>query len=125
MFLVSMVFLKLFIAIILEGYKEIQSQDSRFFNSEMNQWFRECWAEYDPDATNYINLKDLRPLLFKLGPPFGFDHSFLESRFLQDKFIASLELPTYHGFSSYSYFDVLDALSFRLMILEHISKIQE
>jgi hypothetical protein len=36
MFLVSMVFLKLFIAIILEGYKEIQSQDSRFFNYEMN-----------------------------------------------------------------------------------------
>jgi hypothetical protein len=82
MFLVSMVFLKLFIAIILEGYKEIQSQDSRFFNSEMNQWFRECWAEYDPDATNYINLRDLRHLLFKLGPPLGFDNSFLESRFL-------------------------------------------
>jgi hypothetical protein len=125
MFLVSMVFLKLFIAIILEGYKEMQSQDSRYFNSEMNQWFRECWAEYDPDATNYIKLKDLRHLLFKLGPPLGFDNSFLESRFLQDKFIASLELPTYHGFSSYSYFDVLDALSFRLMLLEHISKIQE
>jgi hypothetical protein len=36
MFLVSLVFLKLFIAIILEGYKETQTQDTRLFNSDMN-----------------------------------------------------------------------------------------
>jgi len=39
---------------------------------------------------------------------------------LQDKFIASLELPTYHNFSCYQFLDILEALSFRLMVLDHI-----
>lgn len=65
----------------------------------------------------------MRPFLFDLGAPLGFDDSFHESRFLQDKFIASLELPTYHNFQSYQFLDILDALSFRLMVLDHINKL--
>lgn len=68
-------------------------------------------------------MRDLRPFLFDLGAPLGFDESFHESRFLQDKFIASLELPIYHNFQSYQFLDILDALSFRLMILDHINKL--
>lgn len=41
---------------------------------------------------------------------------------MQDQFIASLELPTYHNFSSYSYLDLLDTLSFRIMVIDHIIK---
>lgn len=82
MFLVSLVFLKLFIAIILEGYKEVQSQDTRLFNSDMNQHFRGVWSEFDPEATNYINMRYIRDFLFKLGAPLGFDESFNESRYL-------------------------------------------
>lgn len=44
---------------------------------------------------------------------------------MQDRFIASLELPTYHNFKSYQFLDVLEALSFRLMVLDHISKLYE
>lgn len=52
----------------------------------------------------------------------GFDSQCLESRYAQDKFIALMDLPTYHDFSQYQYLDVLDALSFRLMVLDHIKK---
>lgn len=59
-------------------------------------------------------------MLFDLGAPLGFDESFKQSRYLQDQFISALELPTYHAFHNYQFLDVLDALSFRLMILEYI-----
>lgn len=123
MFVVSLVFLKLFIAIILEGYSKTQMQDTRLFNNDAKERYREIWAEFDPDATTFIKLADIRPFLFALGGPLGFDDSFKESRFLQDRFIASLELPTYHNFQSYQFLDLLDALSFRLMVLDHINKI--
>ena len=125
MFIVSLVFLKLFIGIIIEGYKNTQIQDERLFNNEIRDRFREVWSEFDPEATTFIRLKDLRLFLFALGNPLGFDETFADSRFLQDKFIASLELPTYHNFSSYQFLDVLEGLSFRLMVNEHIVKLEE
>jgi hypothetical protein len=60
-----------------------------------------------------------------LGAPLGFDESYKESKYLQDRFIASLDLPIYENFTRYQFLDVLDALSFRLMILDHIQKIYE
>ena len=41
---------------------------------------------------------------------------------MQDQFIASLDLPTYHNFTQYQFLDLLDALSFRLMVLDHIKR---
>lgn len=124
-FLVALVFLKLFIAIIIQGYEQTEIQDTRLFNVEMKEKFKEVWAEFDPDATCFIKLADLRTFLFALGSPLGFDETFHESRFLQDNFIASLELPTYHNFRSYQFLDVLDALSFRLMVIDHIKQLEE
>jgi hypothetical protein len=60
-----------------------------------------------------------------LGSPLGFDGSFLDNRFLQDKFIASLELPTYQNFHCYQFLDVLDALSYRLMVMDHLNKLED
>jgi hypothetical protein len=119
-FVVNLVFLKIFIAIILQGFEDTQTQDGRLFNHDMNDKFREVWTEFDPEATTFIQLWQLRPFLFALGAPLGFDESFRERKLLQDQFIASLELPTYHEFSSYQFLDLLDALSFRLMVLDHI-----
>ncbi|TNV88195.1 hypothetical protein FGO68_gene12429 [Halteria grandinella] len=122
MFVVNLVFLKLFIAIILQGYSSTQTQDKRLFNIDMNERFREVWAEFDPEATTFINMSQLRHFLFALGEPLGFDSRYLGQRFQQDQFIANLDLPTYQNFSSYQFMDILDALSFRLMVLDHIKK---
>lgn len=53
MFIVSLIFLKLFIAIILRGYDQTQLQDSRLFNHEMTMRFKEVWADFDPDVSLY------------------------------------------------------------------------
>jgi hypothetical protein len=63
-------------------------------------------------------LRDLRDFLFALGSPLGFDESYKDNRFKQDRFIALLDLPIYNKFSSYYFQDVLDALSFRAMVLD-------
>jgi hypothetical protein len=55
MFIVSLIFLKLFIAIILGGYDQTQLQDSRLFNHEMTMRFKEVWAEFDPDVSVYMS----------------------------------------------------------------------
>ncbi len=60
-----------------------------------------------------------------LGSPLGFDDYFKDNKFLQDKFIASLELPTYNIFVHYQFLDVLDALSFRLMVMDHLNNLEE
>jgi hypothetical protein len=44
LFIVNLIFLKIFIAVILEGYNSTQIQDGRLFNTEMNERFREIWA---------------------------------------------------------------------------------
>jgi hypothetical protein len=56
MFVVNLVFLKLFIAIILQGYHNTQAQDQRLFNIDMNDRFRDVWADFDPLATSFINM---------------------------------------------------------------------
>jgi Voltage-dependent L-type calcium channel, IQ-associated len=76
MFVVNLVFLKIFIAIILQGYNDMQTQDGRLFNIDMNEKFRDTWKNFDPDATTFIKMNDLRPFLFALGAPLGFDKSY-------------------------------------------------
>lgn len=124
MFVIRLIFLKLFIALIIDGFKNTQSQDGRLFNNAQRERFRQVWAEFDPNATTFIKLGDLRNFLLMLGAPLGFDSTFTDSRFLQDKFIASLELPTYQNFRCYQFLDVLDALSFRMMIIDHLNKLE-
>ncbi len=43
----------------------------------------------------------------------------------QDKYMITLNLPTYNDFSDYQFLDVLDALSLRLVVSENFKKEQE
>lgn len=79
--------------------------------------FKQVWAEFDEDASSFIKIADLRRFLLLIGPPFGFDKETLESKGLQDKFIAALNLPTYNSMSEYQFMDVLEAISMRLMVI--------
>lgn len=59
------------------------------------------WAEFDPEATSFILIREIRPLLFKLGEPLGWDESFAESKSKQDQYLISINLPSYNDFSNY------------------------
>jgi Ion transport protein len=59
MFVVNLIFLKIFIAIILQGYNDTQMQDSRLFNHDMNDRFQEVWTTFDPDVTPLLTYHSL------------------------------------------------------------------
>jgi hypothetical protein len=65
----------------------------------------------------------MREFLFLLGSPLGFDESYRQNRFKQDRFIALLDLPIYNSFSNYYFTDVLDSLSFRAMVLDQLQQL--
>lgn len=119
---VNLIFLNLFIAIVLQGFADTMEKEQRLFNQDILGQFSEIWSEFDPDATSFIPIASLRPFLKRLGEPMGFDFIEAHSRTLQDRFISSLELPTYNDFSKYQFRDVLDAISLRMMIIDHVSK---
>jgi hypothetical protein len=48
--LISIIFLNLFIAIILNGYFDTRDQEKQTLNSEMLESFKEVWSTFDPTA---------------------------------------------------------------------------
>ncbi len=59
------------------------------------------WSDFDPEATTFLAIPDLKPFLFKLGDPLGWDKTYDGSKMLQDKYIINLNLPTYNDFTHY------------------------
>ncbi len=49
--LVSIVMLRMAIALILIAFKETSSRENKFMNSELSGHFREVWSEFDPDVS--------------------------------------------------------------------------
>ena len=60
---VSLIFLNLFIAIILQGFDETSQREKTQFNSDTMDNFREVWSRFDPDATTFIKTSELPELL--------------------------------------------------------------
>lgn len=110
--LMSLILLKLFIAIILEAYDNIKKSDGKLFNEEKIEKFNETWVKYDPDATGFIPISDLRDFLKLLGAPLGFSEDLKKGcKKDQDDFISDLDLPIYFDLGYYNYTDVLVKLA--------------
>ena len=56
-------------------------KENRLFNNDTLSQFRNVWADYDPEATTFIPIPELKSFLFALGHPLGFDKSFEGSKF--------------------------------------------
>lgn len=66
--IISLVFLNLFVAIILEGFDDIQRKDKRkVFDQSTTETFRDIWSSYDPFATGFIRVQDFQRFMLKLG----------------------------------------------------------
>ena len=55
--MITLVFLNLFIAIILNGYFDTRDQEGQRLSNDMMQDFKDGWAKFDPDATGIIEAK--------------------------------------------------------------------
>jgi hypothetical protein len=75
-FLMTLVFLNLFIAIILDGYFEASDSEGNALTPELEQQCIDCWAVFDPDATGIINYVDFKDLMYALDSPLGWDQNF-------------------------------------------------
>ena len=64
--MVSLVFLNLFIAIILEGFAASATEQKIRVGDDCNEAFVRAWRKYDPWALGIIDTKDLEPLILDL-----------------------------------------------------------
>ena len=75
-FLISLIFLNLFVAIILDGYFETRNDRQNMQKDELLENFRKGWSEFDADATGLIKVNEFPDLMFKIGAPLGWDASY-------------------------------------------------
>jgi len=86
--IVTLIFLNLFVAIILNGYFDTRDQESHSLNGEVLGVFKESWSKFDPDATGYIGVSSFADLMFDIGSPLGWDESYEDNQEQQDSFFA-------------------------------------
>lgn len=87
-----MVFLRLFIAIILQTFKDITEKDNKFINQDLSDHFRQIWALYDPDASSFIRKRSYSRFLVALGNPLGWDVTFEHNYIKQQEYLSETKL---------------------------------
>ncbi|CDW82939.1 voltage-gated ion channel superfamily [Stylonychia lemnae] len=113
--LVSMIFLNLFIAIILESFENVNQQEDLKIKDKDLDSFQKVWLPYDPKGTGFIDIQKFEDLLLELveqKSEFIREGELLKLDSLARRhFIEELELPTYSRMSVYHYADILHSLS--------------
>ncbi|CAM9974789.1 unnamed protein product, partial [Ectocarpus fasciculatus] len=71
-FLITFVFLNLFIGVILDGFDTAKEESEDFITEEDFARFAEHWSSFDPHATCLISVRDLHSFLQTLFEPWGF-----------------------------------------------------
>lgn len=71
--IVPIVFLNLFVAIILQSFDDMQKKENQLLKDKNMDHLRQCWAEFDPTGSCFIDVNDLIAFLCQLGDPLGFN----------------------------------------------------
>lgn len=74
--IICMIFLRLFIAIILQAFQEVAEKENKFMSTSITDRFRDVWSDFDPDATSFIKIATYPRFLIALGDPLGWDASY-------------------------------------------------
>ena len=67
----SFIFLNLVVAVIIENFATLHHTSSDLVSASDLEMFSEAWAQYDPDATNFMKMEDVPRLIFQLPRPLG------------------------------------------------------
>jgi hypothetical protein len=114
--LMTLIMLKLFIAVILQAYNDIKLKETRLFNDETLQRFRDCWQDIDHEATGFIPKAEIETLLLEFGAPLEFK----EPGEL-NLFVKSMNLTVHEG-DRYAFLEVLDKLSLKILVIEQLKQ---
>ena len=71
----AMVIMNLYIAVVLEGFAESTKENEATITPDDFEKFHDRWAEYDPNASEYITSQELVFVLHEIHPPLGFLHN--------------------------------------------------
>jgi len=63
--------LNLFMAVVIEGFASANKEHTGAVTAEMMNMLVTHWMDYDPDASGWINVKDLIFLVFEVKEPLG------------------------------------------------------
>jgi hypothetical protein len=116
---VALVFLNLFIAIILQGFKSTNLRENLKIKDDSLQDFVHKWSKYDPFATGFIEIQDFRKLIEELDPPFKIDENMDYDEKI--KFIDSLQLATFDSISKYNFYDVLSNMTKQVILQDKLA----
>jgi len=95
----SFVFINLVVAVILENFSTLHNTNPNLVSSFDLDAFREAWATFDPDATNYIPSSQLAPLLLLVPRPLGLKG---QTESLAVRLCMKLGLPQHMGMVAYN-----------------------
>lgn len=93
--LVTFVMLNVFIAVILEGFGDMNDQEKSTLSPSELKDFTAVWAEFDPTARMLVPAAKLLPMFRKLRRPMGFSQEIPDEDVR--RFIASVDINTYRG----------------------------
>ena len=83
--------------------------------------FVDLWSKYDPEATGYIKIEDLSPLLKDLANSTNGSNLFVDkesvstSEEFRSKLVSSLKIPTFGKFKRVMFYDTLQLMCFRVI----------
>ena len=69
---VSIVFMNLFVAIILQNFSDLNAQENQLLNENNMEHLRQCWARYDEEGTGFMPISKFIEFLCFLDEPLGF-----------------------------------------------------
>lgn len=101
--IVMLIFLNLFVAVILQGFEETDQKNSKKFNAETTDQFRDTWARFDPNGTSFIKRQDFIKFMLALGEPLGWDVSFLNNPIKQKRFLKRMNISLHNEDQEYQF----------------------
>ncbi|CDW88224.1 voltage-gated ion channel superfamily [Stylonychia lemnae] len=113
---VPLIFLNLFIAIILQGFEDMNQKELIVIKEDQLEHFRDTWCKYDPQGTGFIRIQKMANFMLDLGEPLGWDDSYKDNIDMQDDFMEEMSINTYNQFKDYLFWDVLQSLTKILMV---------
>lgn len=116
----STIFLRLFIAIILQTFKLATDRENKFMNTHLSEHFRDVWARFDPDATSFIRKHSYSRFLQALGDPLGWDITYNYNYMKQLEYLAETSLPIYNTGGEYHFMDIFEHLILMMIIRREV-----
>eukprot|EP00347_Sterkiella_histriomuscorum_P013804 403363301 len=119
---VQLIYLKLFIAIILQGFQDTTERDNKLLDQEASDRFREVWANYDPDGTTFMSSQSYGLFLERLGQPLGWELDYTYNYLKQLNYLDEVSLPKYNAGKDYQFMDVFESLALLMIVKKEVKK---